>query len=77
MLASAHEIDDLDLVSILQHGFIEPVPLEHDQVVFHSNTASVDTQLNEQSAHRQRTVEIEGVSIKGNGHTCAGPAHTP
>ena len=77
VLASAHEIDDLDLVAVLEHGLIEEAALEHHEVVLDGYSAGVDSQLNQQGADRHRTIQIERIAVETNGENCARAAHMP
>ena len=62
--ASAHEIDDLDLVALTHGRAVVRFALEHHQIVLHRDAAGIDLQLRQKLAHRQGTRDLVRIAVQ-------------
>src|SRR6266508_2984089 len=63
---ASNKVHNLNRVALLDHGAIERVSLEHDEIVLHGDATRVDVQVREQLGHRERPHNLEPVAIQGD-----------
>ena len=64
--ASADEVHDLDLVTLVHRGATEGVAFEHGQVVLDGDAACVDLQLLQKVGHGEWTGEVARLAVQSN-----------
>src|SRR5262245_63761035 len=66
--ASAHEVDDLHFIVLLEHDRVERGAFEHREIELDGNAARVDGQVGEQFAHRERVGQFAKFPIQSDSH---------
>src|SRR4030095_958973 len=68
LLATAHEIDDLDRVALVDDDVGKPLALDDLEVVLDRHATRIDIQTSQQGRNRERLIELEAFAVECDLH---------